>query len=74
MRAGIVEQQEWTYRRAVDAVRKESADGKAVSNPMGAWPFNRPPSGLAAIMWFRATLGATSSKFQIRAMARASTL
>ena len=29
--------------------------------------------GLAAIMWFRATLGATSSKFQIRAMARAST-
>ena len=39
MRAGIVEQQEWTYRRAVDAVRKESADGKAVSNPMAAvWP------------------------------------
>src|SRR6476660_2896709 len=39
MRAGIVEQQERTYRCAVDAVRKESADGKAVSNPMAAvWP------------------------------------
>ena len=39
MRTGIVEQQERTYRRAVAAVRKESADGKAVSNPMAAvWP------------------------------------
>ena len=39
MRAGIVEQQERTYHRAVAAVRKESADGKAVSNPMTAvWP------------------------------------
>jgi hypothetical protein len=36
MRAGIVEQKERTHRRAVAAVRKESAHGEAISNPMTA--------------------------------------